>query len=41
MRIGVIGTGVAGSLFVAAAKNIKGVTFQAFDRILVSWYYAA
>lgn len=33
MRIGVIGTGVAGSLFVAAAKNIKGVTLQAFDRI--------
>jgi len=33
MRIGVIGTGVAGSLFVAAAKNIKGVTLQAFDKI--------
>ena len=33
MRIGVVGTGVAGSLFVAAAKNIRGVTLQAFDRI--------
>src|SRR5205085_595675 len=33
MRIGVVGTGVAGSLFVAAAKNIRGITVQAFDRI--------
>ena len=34
MRIGVIGTGVAGSLFAAAAKqNLRGVTLQAFDRI--------
>jgi len=34
MRIGVIGTGVAGSLFAAAAsKSLRGVTLQAFDRI--------
>jgi len=33
MRIGVVGTGVAGSLFVAAAKNIRGISLQAFDRI--------
>jgi salicylate hydroxylase len=33
MKIGVIGTGVAGSLFVAAAKNIRGLTLKAFDRI--------
>jgi 2-polyprenyl-6-methoxyphenol hydroxylase-like FAD-dependent oxidoreductase len=33
MRIGIIGTGVAGSLFVGAAKTIRGFTVQAFDRI--------
>ncbi|HEX3485569.1 MAG TPA: FAD-dependent monooxygenase [Micropepsaceae bacterium] len=33
MRIGIIGTGVAGSLFVAAAKDVRGVTLHAFDRI--------
>ncbi|HXJ02646.1 MAG TPA: FAD-dependent monooxygenase [Micropepsaceae bacterium] len=33
MRIGIIGTGVAGSLFVAAAKNVPGIALQAFDRI--------
>ena len=33
MRIGVIGTGVAGSLFVAAAKSVPGITLKAFDRI--------
>ena len=33
MRIGVIGTGVAGSLFVTAAKNTRDITLQAFDRI--------
>src|SRR5437763_3256215 len=34
MRIGVIGTGVAGSLFVSAARNIRNdVSICAFDRI--------
>jgi 2-polyprenyl-6-methoxyphenol hydroxylase-like FAD-dependent oxidoreductase len=33
MRIGVIGTGVAGSLFTAAAKQTPGISLQAFDRI--------
>ena len=33
MRIGVIGTGVAGSLFTAAAVGLDGVEVQAFDRI--------
>ena len=33
MKIGVIGTGVAGSLFVDAARDIRGVAVQAFDRI--------
>jgi 2-polyprenyl-6-methoxyphenol hydroxylase-like FAD-dependent oxidoreductase len=33
MRIGIIGTGVAGSLFVGATKTIRGFTVQAFDRI--------
>ena len=34
MRIGVIGTGVAGSLFVAAARKLSpGISIEAFDRI--------
>ena len=33
MRIGVIGTGVAGSLFTAAAQGIPGFEIRAFERI--------
>jgi 2-polyprenyl-6-methoxyphenol hydroxylase-like FAD-dependent oxidoreductase len=33
MKIGVIGTGVAGSLLVAGARDVRGLAVQAFDRI--------